>query len=58
MKAVEEEARHGGVGDGASATYGSTNWRCGTGFRTHGYRGPQGHMAAKTMLWIGMGKEA
>jgi hypothetical protein len=56
-----------GTADSGTSTYGSTNWRGGNGYRLRAYAGHSlaglvawqaGHMAGKTMRWIGMGKES
>jgi hypothetical protein len=63
-----QDAGHVGTPDNASTNmYGSTSWRGGNGNRSRGYAGHSlagfaawraGHMAGRTMRWIGMGKES
>ena len=63
-----QDAGHVGATDnGSTSTYGSTDWRGGNGYRLRGYAGDSlagfaawhaGHMAGRTMRWIGMGKES
>lgn len=63
-----QDAGHVGATDnGSTSTYGSTNWRGGNGHAPSGYRGHSlagfaawqaGHMAGRTMRWMGMGKES
>ena len=63
-----QDAGHvGAAGNASTSTSGSTNWRGGNGYSPRGYRGHSiagfaawqaGHMAGRTMRWIGMGKEA
>jgi hypothetical protein len=63
-----QDAGHVGATDNAStSTHGSTNWRGGLGYTPRGYTGHNlagfaawhaGHMAGRTMRWIGMGKES
>ena len=63
-----QDAGHvGAAGNASTSTSGSTNWRGGNGNSPRGYRGHSiagfaawqaGHMAGRTMRWIGMGKEA
>ena len=63
-----QDAGHVGATDKTSTgAYASTNWRGGNGYSPRGYRGHSiagfaawqaGHMAGRTMRWIGMGKEA
>lgn len=60
-----QDAGHVGATDNAStSTYGSTGWRGGNGYSPRGYRGHSiagftawqaGHMAGRTMRWIGNG---
>ena len=63
-----QDAGHVAATDNAStSTYGSTSWRGGNGYSPRGYRGHSiagfaawqaGHVAGRTMRWIGMGKES
>lgn len=63
-----QDAGHVGATDsGSTSTYGSTNWRGGNGHSPRGYVGHSlagfaarqaGHMAGRTMRWMGMGKES
>lgn len=63
-----QDAGHVGAADsGATSAYGSTNWRGRNGYAPRDYRGHSvagfaawhaGHMAGRTMRWIGMGKES
>jgi len=63
-----QDTGHVGAADGGStSTYGSTKWRGGNGDRPRGYAGHSlagftawhaGHMAGRTMRWIGVGKES
>jgi hypothetical protein len=62
-----QDSGYVGRADSGTSTYGSTNWRGGNGYRPRAYAGHSlaglvawqaGHMAGKTMRWIGMGKES
>ena len=61
-----QDAGHVGATDnGSTSTYGSTNWQGGNGYRPRGYAGHSlgaawqaGHMAGRTMRWMGMCKES
>jgi hypothetical protein len=63
----QETGHVGASGSMSTGTYGSTNWGGGNDHVPSGYRGHSlagfaawhaGHMAGRTMRWIGMGEEA
>jgi hypothetical protein len=62
-----QEAGYVGANGARTSTYGSTNWRGGNGSTARAYRDHSlagfaarhtGHLAGRTMRWIGMGKES